>query len=340
MNYLHFTEEDFAADDFFQRWVLEADSASESFWQNWLAEHPEKRPVVKKAQWLVQHISFGETWTPSERSSMWQAIQANLNDDATPVVPLWEQPAHSIGWWKRPVWVVAAGIAVILLSYALIYNPLRTKEIQTAYGEIRQITLADGSTVTLNAHSRLHFANDFLDRPSREVWVEGEAFFDVVKRSANGKRVPFVVHANTLKIQVLGTAFNVLNRRDKVDVALEHGSVKVVDEQNEQNTVMLKPGEKVSQSHEKVRLVKQAIQIDDYTAWKDKVILFKQKSLAEIADMLKDMYNLDVVIDNPALKQETFTGSFPADSAEVFFAKLQRMYPISIHKDGDVVHLK
>jgi len=335
MNYVHFSEEDFAADDFFQRWVLEQDAESDLFWQTWLAEHPEKRPVVKRAQWLIQTISFNETWTPAEQTAMWQTIQENISSkspDAVPVIPLWNRPA-----WR---WLAAAGIAVLLVSFGLFFTNWQTTEIETSFGEIRQVNLADGTTVMLNANSTLHLANDFLNKPTREVWIEGEAFFNVARRTVAGAKVPFIVHANKLAIQVLGTAFNVINRRQKIDIVLEHGSVKVVDEQNTKNTVLLEPGEKVSQIAEKAPLVKKAVEMDEYTSWKEKIILFKQKSLPEMAEMMKDLYNIDMVIDNPALTQETFTGSFPADSAEVFFEKLKKMYPIEIQKEGDVFHLK
>ncbi|MFD2932802.1 FecR domain-containing protein [Spirosoma flavum] len=338
MNYLHFTEEDFAADEFFQRWVIEQDIESKLFWQKWLAEHPEKKPIIKRAQWLLQTISFNETWSATERASMWQTIQANLTSgtgETVAIIPLWGRPI-----WRRLGWIAAASVALLLVSFGLFYSTLQTKKIETSFGEMKTVTLDDGSIVTLNSKSKLHFANDFLEKSSRDVWIEGEAFFDVANRTVNGKKVPFIVHANKLSVQVLGTAFNVLNRRDKVAVALERGSVNVVDEENEKNTVMLKPGEKVSQADEKALLVKQKVRIEDYTSWKSKVILFKQKSLPDIADMMKDMYDIDVVIDNPALKQETFTGSFPSDSAEVFFEKLKKMYPIDIHKDGNVFHLK
>ena len=338
MHYPDFNEEDFAADAFFQQWVLQPNSENERFWQTWLSDHPDKRSTVLKARWIVQHISFNETWTAAERTEMWAAIRANqlaeINEEGT-VVRLWNRPA-----WGSLRWLAAACAALLLVSFGLYYTTPRNHEIKTAFGKRQQVTLADGSVVTLNANSKLHFAHDFLDQPSRDVWIEGEAFFDVAKQRVNGTAVPFIVHANDLSIKVLGTAFNVINRRDKVDVALEHGSVKVVDELNTQNAILLKPGEKVSQLARKATLVKQAVQIDEYTAWKDNLVLFKQKSLPELAEMMKDLYNIDVMVDNPALRDERFSGSFPADSVNVFFRKLQKMHPIDIKKEGKVFHLK
>ena len=339
MQYPDFNEEDFAADEFFQQWVLQPTSEDERFWQTWLTEYPDKRPTVQKARWLVQHISFNETWTLAERTEMWTAIQATQLAEGSEkgrIVQLWNQPA-----WGSLRWLAAACVTLLLVSLGLFYVATpQNHEIKTAFGKKQQVTLADGSVVTLNANSTLHFADDFASQSSREVWIEGEAFFDVAKHRVNGMAVPFVVHANNLSIKVLGTAFNVTNRRNKVDVALEHGSVKVVDELNTQNAILLEPGEKVSQLAQKAPFVKQAIQIDDYTAWKDNLVLFKQKSLSELAEMMKDLYNIDVVIDNPALQDERFSGSFPADSVNVFFRKLQKMHPIAIKKEGKVFHLK
>lgn len=342
MNYSHFSEEDFASDDYFQRWVIQKDAESDLFWQNWLIQHPEKKPIVAKARWILENLSFNERWSSAERKAMWQVISENLEpkQPETNVIPLNSANSRNLLARNKWYWMTAASVAVLLLSFGLIYLQTRPNEIATKFGEMRSITLADGSVVTLNANSSLRYSKDFLEKPVREIWVDGEAFFEVTKRTVKSKRVPFLVHANNLTIQVLGTAFNVINRRGKVDVVLEHGSVKVVDEKNEQNTVLLKPGEKASQVREAATLYKQPIQVEQYTSWKNRVILFKQKSLPELAEMMKDLYDIDLIIDNPALKQETFTGSFPTDSAGVFFDKLQKMYPIEIHKDGNSYHLK
>jgi len=235
----------------------------------------------------------------------------------------------------------------------LLVSKFQSKEISTGYGQIKKITLSDGSVVTLNANSRLRYEKDLgMNETSglngnglngqhgREIWIDGEAFFDIAKRTLNGKKLPFTVHANDLSIQVLGTAFNVTNRRGTVNVALEHGAVKVVDKNNKNNTVFLKPGESVTQSEQRPLLLKEKVDVEEYSSWKNKVIIFKKKSLKEIAEMMKDLYDMQVVIDNPALETETFTGSFPTDSSEILFQKLEKMFPMEVTKDGSEYHLK
>jgi transmembrane sensor len=329
MDYRFFEPEDFAADDHFQQWILHPDQQSDVFWSDWLLVNPDKLQTVRKAEWIVRNISFTERWSATEKQDIWDNIQRSIAADV-PVVPM----------WKRFQWFAAACVLVIVAGIALYTFRFQVIEVHTAYGQVKEIKLADGSVVKLNANSTLRYNRNFLDKSVREIWIDGEGYFDVAKRVVQGKRVPFLVHANTLEIQVLGTAFNVNNRHGKVDVALEHGSVKIMDEKDQEHAILLKPGEKASRTSQKAEIVKQQVEIEEYTSWKNNVILFKRKSLTDIAVMMKDMYNLDVVIDNAELADETFTGSFPTDSAEVFFEKLGKMYPMQISKDGSTYHLK
>ncbi|HEV7379676.1 MAG TPA: FecR domain-containing protein [Dyadobacter sp.] len=330
MDYRFYEPEDFAADDNFQQWILQPDQQSEVFWSTWLKENPDKTQVIRKAEWIVRNITFQESWSASEKANMWNNISQSITTEEAPVLPL----------WKRFQWLAAASVVLFVAAFGLYVFRLKSVEIHTAYGEVKEIKLADGSVVKLNANSTLRYDRNFLDKAIREIWIDGEGYFDVAKREVDGKRVPFLVHANTLEIQVLGTAFNVNNRHGKVDVALEHGSVKITDEKDQGHAVLLKPGEIASRTTQKAGILKQQVEIEEYTSWKNNIILFKRKSLGELAVMMKDMYNLDVVIDNAELAQETFTGSFPTDSAAVFFEKLEKMYPMQITKEGNTYHLK
>jgi transmembrane sensor len=333
MDYRNFTIEDFLADDFFLKWALAPDHQTNVFWNNWIEQNPDKKAVTDHALRLAHNIDFSEKWSDQEKSDMWQNIQRGL-------IPAKTTQHFAFKITRRKIWLAAASLAFILASAGVLLTKFRNVEMQTAFGQIMKVTLADGSVVTLNANSKLRYAKDFLGSNQREIWIDGEAFFDVAKRMVKGKKQPFTVHANDLSIQVLGTAFNVNNRRGTVNVALEHGQVKVVDENNNTNHVMLKPGEGVTHSDQKKQLLKEKVAVADYASWKNRVIVFRKKSLTEIAEMMKDLYNMKVIIDNPALSAETFTGSFPTDSSEVLFKKLEKMYPLEVTRTGDEYHLK
>lgn len=331
MDYKNFTIEDFLADEFFQQWVVAPDNKTDTFWKNWIQENPDKRIVIQQAVRIACHIDFSEKWTDQERFQMWETIKQEL----IPAVETEELPFIA----RRHIWLVAASLVFILASAGILLTKFQMSEKQTSFGQISKITLADGSVITLNANSKLRYARDFLSK-NREIWIDGEAYFEVSKRVVNGKRQPFTVHANHLSIQVLGTAFNVNNRRGRVNVALEHGQVKVVDQNNNANNVLLSPGEAVAHSEQKPHLHKEKAAVEDYSSWKNRVIVFRKKSLKEIGEMMEDLYDMKVIIDNAALGAETFTGSFPTDSSEVLFKKLEKMYPLQVSQVGNEYHLK
>lgn len=334
MNYLEFDIEDFIMDDFFQKWVKAPDEQSDEFWKQWILEHPEKKKEIDNAMHFIKKVDFNEKWTPSERSKMWSYIESNLEKEKE------QNNYKKVKLENNWSWLAIACSLIILCSGALYFYRFRTQETTTAFSETKKVLLNDGSIVTLNANSSIIYKNGWYANSNREVWIKGDAIFEVSKQELKGEKLPFVVHADNLNVEVLGTIFSVSNRRNKKDIALQHGSVKVTDENNTTNTVILRPGEGVSQSQEQHTLIKQEIDSRYYTSWKDKIILFKQKSLTEIAVMMKEWYDINIIIDNPTLKNETFTGSFPTDSVDVFFVKLQKLYPIQVTKKGDAIHLK
>ena len=115
---------------------------------------------------------------------------------------------------------------MLLLGVSLWYAWLAqsTSTYVTRYGETQTILLPDSSTVLLNANSRLTLSTDWTD--TREVWLEGEAFFRVrkIKRitsPASAEHVKFIVRTDRLNVEVLGTEFNVRQRSEKTAVLLK-----------------------------------------------------------------------------------------------------------------------
>jgi ferric-dicitrate binding protein FerR (iron transport regulator) len=215
--------------------------------------------------------------------------------------------------------------------------------------------LPDGTTVWLNAGSKLHYENDF-NGATREVRLEGEAFFDVVKQPDR----PFIVHTSGIDIRVLGTAFNVKSYpEDKtVETTLYRGLVQVSRQEDiEKKPIELKPNEKlilpkqaakeeVKLSEEKEPLAKQApasfikTHIDSTkkeserfeTAWLYSRLEFRGDSFEELAHKLERWYNVTVVFTDEKVKNLNFNGSFEKENVEQAFKALKVAVPLFNYK--------
>src|ERR1700722_933461 len=122
-------------------------------------------------------------------------------------------------------------------------HPTRIEEVLAKAGARTRLVLPDGTRVWLNSNSKLRYGNGF-NSSDREVVLEGEAFFDVVKNAAH----PFIVHATSLDIEVLGTSFEVKSypQDATIEATLLSGAIEVRRKGNPNTArVILKPNEKV-----------------------------------------------------------------------------------------------
>ncbi|MGZ8508788.1 MAG: FecR family protein [Chitinophagaceae bacterium] len=218
-------------------------------------------------------------------------------------------------------------------------------------GSTSRSLLPDGTTVWLNAGSKLHYENDF-NGTTREVRLEGEAFFDVVKHPGR----PFIVHTSGIDIRVLGTAFNVKSYpEDKnVETTLYRGLVEVSRQEDiTEKAIELKPNEKlilpkqaakgeVKLSEEKIVLEKQApegliiTRIDSTkkeserfeTAWLYSRIEFRGDSFEELARKLERRFNVTIVFTDEKVKQLYVTGILKDETVDQAFAALKVAFPI------------
>lgn len=119
---------------------------------------------------------------------------------------------------------------------------VKRNEVSTKKGSNTQFKLPDGSTVWLDAGSKLNYEK-INESGIREVYLTGEAFFDVVK---NPER-PFIIHTSTIDIKVIGTAFNVKAYPDDktVETSLIRGSVEVIVKNRPNEKYILKPNQKL-----------------------------------------------------------------------------------------------
>ena len=176
---------------------------------------------------------------------------------------------------------------------------METKEgihtIKIPRGMNKQITLTDGTKVWLNAESTLEYPETFEGKPNREVYLKGEAYFEVTKDAEH----PFRVKTDALETLVLGTSFNVrAYSEDDTQVTLVKGSVKVSD--NRQNELCLQPGEHTDEKLNKTQVEK----AEDYHSWAEGIFYFDNTELIEIMRELGRWYNINIVFTNKEIMHD------------------------------------
>lgn len=243
-------------------------------------------------------------------------------------------PQHLTTSTPQHIWYAAAASLVFLVAAGIyLFTITGDKVIHTSYGERRIVTLPDNSTVVLNGNSSLRYSRDWTANEDRTVQLEGEAFF-AVKHTEDHNR--FIVKASgNLTIEVLGTQFNVTNRKGETNVVLQEGSVRLDDTGS---SYIMKPNEMVSYSKKHPAFVSQMVVASQKISWKESTLIYKNEPLGSIIEKLSESHGLKVVFANAEMKAEVFNGSIPADSVEVLFEKIESLYGVSVTQDEEGVY--
>ena len=213
-------------------------------------------------------------------------------------------------------------------------------------GSRNRTILPDGSVVWLNAGSYLSYAGDFKGS-TRQVYLKGEAFFDVVKQQNR----PFIVHANGIDIKVLGTAFDVksYSEENTVEATLIRGLIQITRQgQRNQRPVYLHPNEKLiinlANNNVPGKIKEHAddpaimlyhldstVKKEDLieTSWMYDRLEFRGDTFEELSKKLERWYNVKIIFEDEATKRLSFNGSFENETVEQAFAALQSAVPFN-----------
>jgi ferric-dicitrate binding protein FerR (iron transport regulator) len=289
----------------------------QAIWDEWTAQSDEHRrlPLLfKDAQWLRTKLRELEA-IPIE--SIWENVQKQISAKGDPAIVIPLRP-----WWRRPS--SYAGVAAAVLLFGLgwlgrIYNEKGGKQLvqsggpagdaQAVYYSIATgrtdpytVQLADGSTVQVSYASKLQYPTAFNGK-TREVFLEGEAYFDIKKDVSR----PFVVHTKRQEIRVLGTRFNVMaySNEPKSEVSLFDGSLLV---RGGKDSVLLKPGEQAVGNEEGVTM-KRITDSQRVMAWMDSCWRFEKTPLPVAIRQIARWYQMEVA--NPEqITGLTITGKY------------------------------
>jgi transmembrane sensor len=232
-------------------------------------------------------------------------------------------------------------------------TPSRTKS---------KIFLSDGSVVTLNSETTLKYPPSFKGL-TREVYLTGEAFFDVAKDHQH----PFIVHAGNMSIKVLGTAFNVKSYKNDIasETTLIRGAIEVTLTDRPSDRIILKPNEKLilksttfKKHISRANLTAQTpdsaktsyaltnltyLKANDTTivetSWVNNRLIFKDEDFTEIANKMERWYGVKIKFKNQDAKEYHFTGVFEKETVTQALKALQLIEPFSYKYKNETVYI-
>lgn len=235
---------------------------------------------------------------------------------------------------------VAASIAVLLALGGFLGHQFFSKPdmliVMNQGKEALLFTLPDESQVWLGGGAILRYPDKLTGR-NREVYLEGEAFFDVKKD--NGRI--FQVLTDVVEVTVLGTRFDVkaLKTENTAEVVLESGSVKLNERNNTEEAVVLRPGE-MGRVNQQSGIEVRHVDLQLYTTWKDKYMNIESQKMENVMFMLSKRYHTEIRIEGEELKAEIFSGRFDIEqSLENIFETINLITPIHFQQQPDGTYL-
>jgi transmembrane sensor len=335
-DYARFSLTDFLEDDYFLQWAAARDERNDAFWKSFLIDYPAQEPIVHEALAIVQVYRAQDTFGNDRRvEAVWDRIDASIGHQATVTV------------MPKPWLFAKVAAAILLLCCAGVaiwfYTQHRIITVTTEYGEVKAVTLPDQSIVMLNGNSVLTYSNHWLVADTREVWIRGEAYFDVKHINLDTANVMagerFIVHGDDMDIAVLGTSFNVKSRRNKTNIALLTGKIEVTyrDATVSSAGLVMLPGDYVEYSGRELLTRRKLLRPHKAATWTVREITFTDPSVGEIVETLQDSYGYAVNVEDEALLTLKIEGEISVTSVPELLAVVSSTLGIKIEEAGNEI---
>ncbi len=251
--------------------------------------------------WYDSYEAGGEKQlSVDEREQVRNAMHAKISDAI-------KKPVQSM-WFN---YSIAASILFLCCSAVLVYflqkpaTPVRETytTLRTSNGEIRKLTLPDSSVIWLNAQSKIRIPSNF-DKTIRQVYLdEGEAFFEV----KHNTRKPFRVVTAPLRVQVLGTSFNINAYHSLPHVKITVVTGKVGISKGTKLLSFLTPGQELSYLTDKGTFEQKKVDAGQSQSWKDGDAYLNRVKFEELSLIFKNLYGLTLKAGNKRVHDYLFT---------------------------------
>jgi transmembrane sensor len=312
---------DFLEDASFKNWVLQNNGTDISFWESWSANNLDKEELVDKAKDLILGFSFHKNFVTEEKVAFeWKKLEAKIQAKKI-------APKRKVRFLKQ-FSAAASILLLIFLSFYFINSDDKVTH-KTDFGEILNIKLQDGSEVTLNSNSSL----SYYKNKSREVWLTGEAFFQVDKKVVTNAK--FWVLTDDLSVEVYGTSFNVNTKKKKTDVYLEEGNIWLKFKNGDDKK--MSPVNYISYSSKKNKILEDKNILNPIikTSWKNGSLLFENLSLEKAMEKIEETYGYSIVFKDDKSKNTLITGAVPSTNIDICIKAIEKSIDVIIIKKGD-----
>ncbi|MDF2193714.1 FecR family protein [Paraflavitalea sp. CAU 1676] len=331
----HYKAEDFLKEPAFIRWVLENTPKDEALWQQWLQQHPHQRNEVEEARLLLRSIKVEENDPcPEKVEEAIEQIQQMVHG---------RKPAPVYRLLYR--WKYAAILLGAILTTGILYYKWQSPEAQSsmeANGSLPQLStniaeainnssdqekevrMEDGSTIRLAPHAVVRYGRHWATAGTRDVYLSGEAFFDVAK----DPNKPFRVFSHELVVKVLGTSFRVKapEKEKEFSVIVHTGKVSVYNRKNEQDRaginaqilsgIVLKPNQQLvyQRKEEKFQKVLKEYPVLVNPAGNANNFQYENVPVAEVLEEIKAAYGIDIAYDKETISHCRITADLSNES--------------------------
>lgn len=314
---------------------------------------------------------LSNTETSQEWQKLWARIEAQPQGNTQEIVveqAVLEPVLQPIKGGKHR-WLWAAAASVALLATAFLFFPKKgtpqypslseaktttfevekqqtattidfsdntETSIKTPFGKTQEVTLPDGSRVLLNANSQVRFSKNWSKTEDRMVWLTGEAEFSVKHYDLpQGKTQKFIVHTEGVKVEVIGTRFNLMSRGEKCKLALYEGKVDLLlTKHPEQESITITPNEVVQVDNGAVVRISEMKKVEVYQAWTKEHFEFDDTPLSEVALLVENTYGITFIFKEKTLKNKRLTASIPNDDVDILVKIIANIFNIQAQQNG------
>ncbi|MEO1215167.1 MAG: FecR family protein [Bacteroidota bacterium] len=320
--------EDFLQDESFVSWVKGNSDEAAGFWEKWAAENRASAQLMEEAKCIIKGIPF----VPAK-------IEADeLTDQLQRLQKAIGQGAKEIPMPKKKKFIPLKWAAILLLlisSSYFLYQFLNSPEFllhKTNFAETKEIVLDDGSRIFLNANSQIWYERGMKENGIKELWLEGEAYFDIKPQEKGFYRI----YAGNMQAQIIGTSFNLNARKESSVLSLDEGKVLVSHLSGVKQEI--DAGTTIFFEKETQAFIQQSDRNSFWNSWREQLwILDAETSFGDILDRIEAEFGLHAKLKDESLRQRSLEGSVPIENMDVLLESLSYIFEIEIKRAKDSV---